>query len=132
MELILDEFIDNKDGNPYYIYQICEENQEIGRIVFRLGSNTDHYYDGHIGYSIDPEYRGQAKSYQACLLLQDIIKQHGYSEVIITCSPDNLASKKIIQKLGAKYLETAVIPAKQRKYFARDEKTKEIYLWRVL
>lgn len=131
MELILDEFIDNKDGNPYYIYQIIEGTEEIGRIVFRLGSNSDHYYDGHIGYSIHPEYRGQAKSYQACELLRGIIKKQGYTEVIITCSPDNLASKKIIQKLGAKYLETAVIPAKLRKYFARDEQEKEIYLWRV-
>lgn len=131
MELELDEKIVPQNDNPYYIYIIKEANQEIGRIVFRLGSQLEHYYDGHIGYAIDPEYQGQSKSFHACLLLKDIIREHGYDEVIITCSPDNLASKKIIRKLGAKLLETKAIPANLRKHFNQDETIKEIYLWRV-
>ncbi len=34
----------------------------------------------------------------------------GFNELIITCSPDNLASKKTILKLQAQYLRKVEIP----------------------
>ena len=42
---------------------------EVGRIVLREGSNEERYYDGHIGYTIEKEYRGHHYSKDACLLL---------------------------------------------------------------
>lgn len=43
---------------PYYIYLIMVDHIEVGRIVLREGSNEERYYDGHIGYTIEKEYRG--------------------------------------------------------------------------
>lgn len=131
MELELDEFVQDPNLGAYYVYLIKEKSQEIGRIVLRLGSIQDHYYDGHIGYAIKPEYRGHNKSFQACLLLKPIMLDLGLSEVVLSCDPANIPSKKIIVKLGGEYLEKAMIPSKQKKYFNPEEEEKEIYLWRL-
>ena len=40
---------------PYYIYEIEVDQQDVGRIVLREGTNQERYFDGHIGYSIDEE-----------------------------------------------------------------------------
>ena len=135
MELELVEFVQDDKLGSYYIYSIIEEVngtfREIGRIVFRLGSTQDHYYDGHIGYSIKEEFQGQSKSFRACNLLKEKMMDLGYDQVVLTCDPANLASKKIITKLGATYLETAPIPKSLKKFFNPDEKVKEIYLWNL-
>ena len=52
----------------------------------------------------------------------------GFYKLIITCSPDNLASKKTILKLNAQYLQTVMIPKELRKDFDEDEIKKEVYL----
>ncbi len=131
MELELLEFVQDLDLGSYYIYLIKEKNREIGRIVFRLGTLEDHRYDGHVGYTIDPEFQGKNKSLEACKLLKKLMVEAGYEKVILTCDPDNVASRKIIAKLGAEHLETAPVPKSLKKFFNRDEKVKEIYLWRL-
>lgn len=113
---------------PYYIYLIMVDHIEVGRIVLREGSNEERYYDGHIGYHIEEEYRGHHYAYEACLLLKDIIP---IDQVIITCDPQNIASLKTIKKLGAEFLETKTIPTSLKKMFSQNEKVKNIYLWKV-
>ena len=101
---------------------------EVGKIVLREGTRKERYYDGHIGYNIELKYRGHHYAYQATKLLIKEAVLLGFDELIITCSPDNLASKKTILKLKAEYLETALIPIALRKDFATDELEKEVYL----
>ena len=55
---------------PYYIYLIMVDHIEVGRIVLREGSNEERYYDGHIGYTIEKEYRGHHYSKYYCLIKQ--------------------------------------------------------------
>ena len=65
MKLQLLEYIDQNlpEGfTPYSIYQIFVCNQEVGRLTFREGTLEEHYYDGHIGYHIEEEYRGHQGS----------------------------------------------------------------------
>ena len=95
---------------PYYIYLIMVDHIEVGRIVLREGSNEERYYDGHIGYTVEPEFRGHYYAYQGVQLIKPIALKLGFKELIITCSPNNLASKKTILKLQAQYLETVEIP----------------------
>lgn len=131
MKLQLLEYIDQNlpEGfTPYSIYQIFVCNQEVGRLTFREGTLEEHYYDGHIGYHIEEEYRGHHYAYQACLLLQQHLQFH---QVILTCNPQNLASLRTIQKLGARYLETKTIPSSQRRFFTKDEKEKMIFIWEI-
>lgn len=131
MHLKLIEYIDKnlpQGFTPYYLFSIQDNCQEVGRITYRLGSIKEHYFDGHIGYHIEPEYRGNHYAYQACLLLQ---KEMKFQQAILTCDPHNLASLKTIEKLNARYLETKTIPSKLRRFFAQDEKEKMIFLWEI-
>jgi len=114
--------------SPYTIYSMMVDDEEVGRIVLREGSDEERYFDGHIGYSVYEEYQGHHYAYQACLLLQEKIKKE---HVIITCDPFNIASKKTIERLGCLYIETAVIPKKLKKFFTPDEKEKCIYKWMI-
>lgn len=83
---------------------------------------------GHVGYSVDKQYRGHNYAYQAVMLLKKEALLLGFDKLIITCSPDNLASKKTILKLNAQYLQTVMIPKELRKDFDEDEIKKEVYL----
>jgi predicted acetyltransferase len=131
MKLKLLEYINAnlpKGFDPYWIYLIIVDDKEVGRIVLREGNDSDRYFDGHIGYHIDKEFRGHNYSYQACLLLKNHIhKDH----VIITCDPHNIASKKIIEKLGCEFIERKAIPTHLKKVFTKEEKEKLIYIWRL-
>ena len=46
--------------------------------AFQEGSNEERYYDGHICYTIEKEYRGHHYSKDACLLLFDKAKEKGF------------------------------------------------------
>ena len=50
------------------------ERQEIGQISYRDGESRCVYYYGHIGYHIDPPYRGQHFAYRACRLIEREIR----------------------------------------------------------
>jgi tagatose 1,6-diphosphate aldolase len=112
---------------PYYIFEIIVGCNVVGKIVLREGEWEERYYDGHIGFTIYPPYQGNNYAYQATILVLQIAKNKGFKEIIITCSPNNIPSKKTIQKLPTKYLETKTIPKKFNRYVERGEKIKEIY-----
>ena len=103
MELIKQAYV-NKDlpqgWKPYYIFIIQVNNEEVGKIVLREGTIEQRYYDGHIGYSVEPQYRGHNYAYQAVIKLKKIAKRLGFEQLVITCSPDNIASKKVALKSG--------------------------------
>lgn len=117
-----------KNWLPYYIFGIYNDDTMVGKIVLREGNRQQRYYDGHIGYSIDPEHRGHHFAYQACLLIKEIATQKGFKELVITCNPDNIASKKTIQSLGAQYLERKLVPKDLQSDFKPGETIKDIYI----
>ena len=105
---------------PYYIFLMKVNNEIVGRMTLREGSCEERYYE--------PEFRGHYYAYQGVQLIKTIALKLGFKELIITCSPNNLASKKTILKLQAQYLETVEIPKKYRKDFEAGETIKEVYL----
>jgi tagatose 1,6-diphosphate aldolase len=82
-----------------------------GTISFRV-ANTDHIrlYSGHIGYGVFPPARGRHYSQRAVQLIQPLARAHGMDHLWITCNPDNLASRRTCEKLGAKLVEIIDIP----------------------
>lgn len=88
-----------------------------GTISFRV-SNTDHIrlYSGHIGYGVFPPARGCSYAQRAVQLIQPLAKAHGMDHLWITCNPDNLASRRTCEKLGAKFVEIIDIPAHNSLY----------------
>ena len=68
--------------------------REAGEINLRLGESECVYYFGHIGYHIDPAWQGNHYAARACRMIRDQIRRSGKSSVIITCDPENAASRR--------------------------------------
>ena len=104
------------------------KKQEIGQICYRPGESEAIYYYGHIGYHIDAPWRGRHFAAKACRLIRGEILRSGKSSVIITCDPDNLASRKTCEALKCLWeSEVDVDPELRRRY--EISARKERYIW---
>ena len=84
----------------------------VGNVDLRIG-DTHHLvmYGGHLGYSVLPRYRGNRYAARSCTLLLPLAREHGMERIWITCNPDNLASKRTCEILGAELVETVDVPS---------------------
>ncbi|QUM77446.1 GNAT family N-acetyltransferase [Moritella sp. 24] len=91
-----------KGWTPITTYFCIENGVILGSIRVRQGSN-DYINNviGHIGYETRPSVRGQGV---AEFMLSNIQKTVMVDDVIITCDPDNLASRKVIESCGGVFL----------------------------
>ena len=96
---------------PYYHFFIRDESERfLGHINLRIGnSNHIRLVAGHIGYRVHDEFRGSSYSYFACLALKPFVREH-YNSIIITADRENAASNRVIEKLGAVFLNEFEIP----------------------
>ncbi len=104
---------------PAYQFAIVESlsGAEVGRIVLRIGDLPRLVlYGGHIGYWIDPAYRGHHYAARACKLLTGLACRHCLRELWITCNPDNLASRRTCELAGATLVEIVDLPADSEMY----------------
>lgn len=116
---------------PSVIYGIYRHGSDvkIGECDLRLGMNEELYYAGQIGYRIYENYRGHGYAYAACLILFAIARdEYGMSDLLLTCSPDNIASRKTLEKLGGTLKENVDVPAWHWLY-KRGETNKNIYIY---
>ena len=121
------------DGVPTVYYNIYKhgEKQVVGTIDLRLTVEGDMYYYGNIGYSIKKEHRGHNYAYYACKIIFKLAKEEfNMSELIITCSPDNIASYKTLQKLDGELIELAEVPKSHLLYLI-GETTKYVFRYRI-
>ena len=115
---------------PMHRYQIVVDNTVVGSIDFRQANDPWLYWGGHIGYNIAPNYRGNHYAYKACMALKPIMESYCFDSVIITASPDNLASIKTILKLGCEFLEETTVP-QDHWLMKQNEPIKRIYKWHL-
>ncbi len=117
---------------PSYRYNICPLTNmtELGTIDMRIGNNENIYYAGHIGYRVHEPYRGRHYAEKACRLIIRVARAHGMTEVVITCNPDNLASRKTIERLGARFEGIVDIPSSNELYYYGDRR-KCRFIWTV-
>lgn len=112
--LILEKTVDGnteKDWVPAYHFAICNKKGiKLGACDLRIGHNDKLYYGGNIGYSIDKEHRGHHYAGKACLLLFELARKHNMEYLIITCNPDNYASRKTCEYAGGELVEIAELP----------------------
>ncbi len=114
------------------IWRITLHNsrKEIGQISYRDGESRCVYYYGHIGYHIDPPYRGRHFAYRACLLIRSEIRMSGKSSVVITCDPDNPASRRTCERLRCMLEGEVAVPEDlQQKYELSAVKCR--YIWHI-
>ena len=122
-----------KGANGYYPmtrFSINVDHEVVGTIDFRNGHDPWLYFGGHIGYRVDPRYRGHHFAYQACEALVPFMIDHGHTSIYISASPENIASRKTIEKLGAVLLDTVDVPSSHWSY-KQGEIIKCIYQWDI-
>lgn len=96
---------------PAYHFAICDpQGREMGSCDLRVGHNLSVYYGGNIGYEIKEQYRGHHYAQKACLLLLPLAKKHGMEYLMITCNPDNYASRKTCEAVGCRLVEIVQLP----------------------
>ena len=81
-----------------------------GEIALRLGDSPEQFYLGHIGYHIDPPFRGHGYAAQACRLASPVFQTFGMPFVVITTDPGNHASIKTCLRLGCELESTVRVP----------------------
>jgi tagatose 1,6-diphosphate aldolase len=97
---------------PAYLLRLqTESGEHIGRIRLRVGWNDDIIkYAGHIGYAVEPAFRGRRYAERACRLILPLARRHGLDRLWITCQPDNVASRRTLERLGAECIGIFAVP----------------------
>ena len=127
LELVLiRKFFGNSGSGdlPTYRFKMVHtgDDEEIGRIDLRAG-NTERVllYLGHIGYRVDPKYRGKHYAARSTSLLLPLARQHGLRTLWITSNPDNAPSRRTCEMLGAELVEIVDVPNKSDFYRAGEK-----------
>ena len=98
---------------PSYGFEMWRvgEALKMGNISLRIG-HTEHIekYAGHIGYGVAPAFRGHRYAARSCMLLFPLARRHALNPLWITCNPDNVASTRTCEIVGAAYVETVALP----------------------
>jgi len=119
----------SRDFVPAYHFRILiSDGSVVGHINFRVG-DTEHVRvcAGHIGFEILESFRGHGYSLQACRAIAPFVRSV-YDAVIITCDPDNQASRYTIERLGAGFTDEVTVPPHDP-HFQRGSRTKRRYRW---
>lgn len=106
LELILLETrqaMPEKGRVPQYEFEMRHDGAKAGRLGFRVYLTEQlASYGGHIGFEVEPDYRGARFAARSCRLIFPLAARHGIKELLITCAPDNIASRKTIEQIGGK------------------------------
>jgi predicted acetyltransferase len=100
---------------PAYHFWMRDHSQPdlpmAGGIALRIGNSEDiEMYYGHVGYHVYPPHRGRHFAERAARLLLPLARRHGVNPLWITCNPNNWASLRTCQRLGAALVQTVVLP----------------------
>ena len=114
---------------PQYHFRIIAAGDvDVGNINFRIG-DTEHVRlcAGHIGFEIVEAFRGHGFALQACRALAPFVRSF-YEAVTITSDPDNQASIRTIEQLGASFVDEISVPPHDPQY-QRGSRSKKRYRW---
>lgn len=119
----------SRDFVPMYHFRIlAPDGSDVGHINFRIG-DTGHVRvcAGHLGFEIREPFRGHGYAFQACRAIAPFVRTV-YDAVTITCDPDNHASRRIIERLGASFTDEVSVP-KHDPHYKRGSRNKRRYRW---
>ena len=90
-----------------------------GTIGLRVGDNERLVrHAGQGGFAVEPPFRGQRLAERATRLLLPLARAHGLDPLWITCDPDNAASVRTLERLGAVFVERVELPPDHDRYAA--------------
>ena len=113
---------------PAYVFDIYAGEIKVGDIRLRIGYTEGIYYSGHIGFAIDEAHRGKGYALRACRLLAPVANFHAMPKLLITNDENNIASYRVCEKLGAKFLRKAELPSWHDAY-KEGHSSKNIFEW---
>lgn len=119
------------DGVPALLFSIVSlrSSAVIGEIDLRLGETRYlRQFGGQLGYHIHQSHRGHRFAARACLVLQVVARLHHMDSLWITCNPDNLASRRTCELIGASYIDEVRVPFASELYW-RGDRYKCRYHW---
>ena len=92
---------------PTTMYWLTDEGETEVRGIIRIRHMAIPIH-GNIGYDVPPKMR--FKGYGRELLRLGLIKarEHGISDVLVTCGAGNKGSKGIIEENGGRYLKSSM------------------------
>lgn len=98
---------------PTYCFMLLpvDHTGSAGHIHLRVGHTQNlERYQGHIGYGVDPAWRGRSFAHRATKLILPLAVSHGVNPVWITCDPENTPSRKTCEKLGGLFCGVVDVP----------------------
>ncbi|MDR1558589.1 MAG: GNAT family N-acetyltransferase [Clostridiales bacterium] len=115
---------------PTYRFNILKSGtrHRVGYIDLRIGFDPEIFCSGNVGYYVDERQRGHGYAAKAAVLLAPLARAHHMRTLTITCNPDNPASAKTAEKLGARYLELIRLPKTSGQY-KQGDRYKRRYIW---
>ena len=121
---------DSRGFVPYYHFHvIAADGSDVGHINFRIG-DTEHVLlcVGHVGFEIAESFRGHRFAFQACHAIAPFIRSF-YETVTMTSNPDNHASIRTIERLGANFVDEVAVPPHDPHYQSGSRRKKR-YRWK--
>jgi predicted acetyltransferase len=110
--ILLARYPGNPEKNhvPEYLFEMRHVGQtnRLGEIALRVGVLPG--YIGHISYEVIPEHRGYHYAARALKLITSLAHAHGMKEIVITCLPDNMASRRTCERAGAVFMGLVDVP----------------------
>lgn len=119
------------DGACSMIFDIIdqESGRIAGEIALRLGEGAGLFYLGHVGYHIDPPYRGKGEALHACRLCLPVFNLMNMRSFVITTDEDNIPSIRTCEKLGCILESTVDVPVWcQNEYEISSRKRRYVYV----
>lgn len=119
---------ENAHTSPAYHFWMLDHAKPhlpiAGAVALRFGDSDDlEMYSGHVGYHVYPPHRGRHFAERAVRLLLPLAAKHRINPLWITCNPDNRASRRTCERLGAVLVQTVSVPP-VHPLFARGEVAK--------
>lgn len=133
--LMLNRMLQSKEALehvPAYLFDIVKhDGTRVGQIDLRMGDTYNlRMYAGQLGYEIIKQHRGLGYAAQSCHLLRSVAQQLGFESLWITCNPDNIASIRTCENIGAVFVGRVDIP-KDSELWYRGDREKLRYFWRL-
>lgn len=109
---------------PTYDFAMRVGEETVGFLSLRIGGGEYiENYIGHVGYRVQPAFRGRRYAGRTVALIVPLAFRHGIDPLWITCNPDNLPSRRTLERLGAEMVAIVDVPPGTPLY-ERGEKVK--------
>ena len=112
-----------EDFNYDFDIYLHNTDECIGNIWLDRGSEPEFIkYYGNVGYQIKEEYNGHHYSLKALKLLKQVILRENIRTMLFSVLPENVASKKIMERFGARIICYRPVPTSHKLYDIKGEK----------